>query len=241
MRLIYKAACVAVLLTFASASVAYVLPTTFIGRVLGERGLSTRFDAIEFTIRSEKADAKTFAVKLSKSGKLELKQGENFDEGSAADATISFANEAMTSAGKFDELPGNEKLWSVFLLTLLTADDSDAVEARWNSVAAALGLGEATSGLSRWNDTICYSLRNKANVGAAQLLVERKSFQIVEWSPEVTAPDARPSKVRLLDYENSPAPKWLPQTLEFETADKTTTRYEVLDVQFHKPQETGNP
>ena len=241
MRLSYKAALVAVLWMLASVSVAYVLPTTFIGRVLGERGLNTRFEAIEFTIRSEGSEAKSFAAKLFKTGTLELKQGESFGESGSSDAAISFADDSLKIEGKFDGLPGNAKLWSVFLLNFLSADDSDAVEARWNAIAKTLGLDEATSGLSRWNDTICYSLQNKATPGAAQLLVERKSFQIVQWSPATTEPSDKPTVLRLLDYENSPAPKWLPQTLEFEAMDKTVSRFEVLDVQFHKPQETGTP
>lgn len=242
MRLIYKSAMATALLTLCSLSFAYVLPATFIGRVLGERGLSTRFDAIEFTFKAERDDAQTFTAKLSKSGQLELHRGEDFSEGTPADAVLTFKDDAISASGKFDSLPGNDKLWSVLLLSYLTDEDSDAVEARWNAIAKAVGLESAKSGLSRWGGTICYRLHNPDAPGSAELLVERKSFQIVEWSPaKGSEPESKRETLRLLDYENSPAPKWLPLTFEFAAPDGSKERYEVLDVKFHKPAETGSP
>ena len=80
-RLIYKATLAVLLVTTSSVALAYVLPSTFIGRVLGERGLNTRFEALEFSIRSEKDPKAIYSVKVSKQGQLELIEGERFADG----------------------------------------------------------------------------------------------------------------------------------------------------------------
>lgn len=240
-RLLYKAALLASMVATASLSFAYVLPTTFIGRVLGERGLTTKFEAIEFTMRSDETNRKSITVKISKSGKVELLEGEGFTRDSAPTASLVFNDDAVTQSGDFSKFPGSAELWSVFLLHFLDAEDADSVEVRWATIAKVLGLAEVQSELSRWNGTVCYELKNSEGPRAARLLVDRNSFQIVQWSLGKEADSAGSTTLKLLDHENSPAPKWVAHILEFTSPGGERERFEVLDVEFHKPQETATP
>ena len=241
-RLIYKAALFALVFISASIALGYVLPSTFIGRVLGERGLNARFDAIEFSIRSEKGPKTTFSIKVSKQGRLELAKGERFDDEETGKAKLEFTGEKIETTGDFTGFPGTPALWSGLLLQVLDAEDADAVEARWKTLADALGLKNPQSELTRCRQTICYALSTEGSDDmGAQLLVARGDFQIVQWSPAQEQPTLNKTAMRLLDYENSPAPKWLPHYLEFDLSDGTTDRFEVLDAQFHKPPEPQTP
>ena len=116
------------------------------------------------------------------------------------------------------------------------------MEARWNVIAEVLGLKDPQSNLERCRETICYAISSKIGENpGAQLLVARGDFQIVQWTPATEQPTANKPMMRLLDYPNSPAPKWVPHYLEFDASSTVTERFEVLDVQFHQPSETRNP
>ena len=116
------------------------------------------------------------------------------------------------------------------------------MEARWNAIAEVLGLKDPQSDLERCRETICYAISSKTDEKpSAQLLVARGDFQIVRWTPAQEQPTADKPMMRLLDYPNSPAPKWVPHYLEFDVSNAVTERFEVLDVQFHQPSETRNP
>ena len=241
-RLIYKATLAVLLVTTSSVALAYVLPSTFIGRVLGERALNTRFEAIEFAIRSEKAPKAIYSVKVSKKGQLELIEGERFADGQSGQAKVEFTGEKLEISGDFKTFPGSPALWSGFLLLVVGAEDADAVEARWNAIAEVLGLKDPQSDLERCRETICYAISSKmGDKPSAQLLVTRGDFQIVRWTPALEQPTADEPIMRLLDYPNSPAPKWVPHYLEFDASNAVTERFEVLDVQFHQPSETRTP
>ena len=113
-RLIYKATLAVLLVTISSVALAYVLPSTFIGRVLGERGLNTRFEALEFSIRSEKDPKAIYSVKISKQGQLELIEGERFAEGQSGQVKLEFAGDKLEISGDFKAFPGSPALWSGF-------------------------------------------------------------------------------------------------------------------------------
>ena len=113
-RLIYKATLAVLLVTISSVALAYVLPSTFIGRVLGERGLNTRFEALEFSIRSEKDPKAIYSVKVSKQGQLELIEGERFAEGQSGQVKLEFAGDKLEISGDFKAFPGSPALWSGF-------------------------------------------------------------------------------------------------------------------------------
>ena len=241
-RLLYKATLAVLLVITSSVASAYVLPSTFIGRVLGERGLNTRFEAIEFSIRSERDPKAIYSVKVSKQGKLELIEGERFTNEQSGQAKLEFTGEKLEISGDFKTFPGSPALWSGFLLLVLDAEDADAVEARWNVIAEVLGLKDPQSDLERCRETICYAISSKIGENpGAQLLVARGDFQIVQWTPATEQPTANKPMMRLLDYPNSPAPKWVPHYLEFDASSAVTERFEVLDVQFHQPSETRTP
>jgi hypothetical protein len=241
-RLFYKATLIVVLLANASIALGYVLPASFIGRVLGERGLNARFDAIEFSMRSEKTPEATYSVKVSKEGRIELVQGERFIEGKDGQAKLEFIGEKVEIIGDFTPFPGSPALWSGLFLYFLDAEDADAVEVRWKGIAEILGLKNPQSELTRFRETICYALSSEqTDKPSSQLLVARGDFKIIQWSPTPKQEAAPKTAMRLLDYENSPAPKWLPHYLEFDLSNGSPERFEILDVQFHKPSETQTP
>ena len=237
-RLIYKATLAVLLVTTSSMALAYVLPSTFIGRVLGERGLNTRFEALEFSIRSEKDPKAIYSVKVSKQGQLELIEGERFADGQTGKAKLEFAGEKLEISGDFKAFPGSPALWSGFLLLVLDAEDADAVEARWNAIAEVLGLKDPQSDLERCRETICYAISSKTDEKpSAQLLVRgRLSGRSMDTSSRTT--HRGQTNDETLGLPEFPAPKWVPHYLEFDASNAVTERFEVLDVQFHQPSET---
>ena len=125
-------------------------------------------------------------------------------------AKLEFAGEKLEISGDFKAFPGSPALWSGFLLLVLDAEDADAVEARWNAIAEVLGLKDPQSDLERCRETICYAISSKTDEKPSAQPVARGDFQIVQWTPAQEQPTADKPMMRLLDYPNSPAPKWVP-------------------------------
>ena len=189
-RLIYKATLAVLLVTISSVALAYVLPSTFIGRVLGERAPNTRFEALEFSIRSEKDPKAIYSVKVSKQGQLELIEGERFAEGQSGQVKLEFAGDKLEISGDFKAFPGSPALWSGFLL-VLDAEDADAVEARWNAIAEVLGLKDPQSDLERCrDDLLCNQLKDgRKTKCAAPGCARRLSDRSMDTSSRTTTAD----------------------------------------------------
>lgn len=220
---------------------AYILPATFIGRMMGERAMKSPMKQVSFSLKLEGSETADLKVTLSKPGQidLELLDTTTADGGPEGSASLAIVEGRITPSGDFSVFPGNPELWSIFLLQVLDAKDGDAVEEQWNQLAVQMGLSELTTSITRCESVVCFQLDSKAaDADGAVLHVGRTLFRVLGWQPITQAPGAKAPRLQLHDYESSLAPHWVPRLLEFIDVNGASLRYESMDVEFIPPVES---
>ena len=238
-RLLYTIMCATLIGMLASPSLAYVLPATFIGRMMGERAMKSPMKQVSFAMKAEGSETPTLKVTLAKPGKVLLEALPAAPEQEPITAArIDIVDGRITPTGDFSKFPGTPELWSIFLLQVLDAKDGDEVEAQWNQLAEQLGLNALETSLTRCDSIVCFKLTPTAENTSAVLHTGRSLFRILNWKPTAQDPAAKAIEMRLHNYKESQAPHWVPQQLEFIDASGASLRFESLDVEFVPPVES---